>query len=101
VLPLGQLIVAVSAGSIAGFLPISFSNIGTREAVLVAYLSPLGISPDQAITFSLLLLVAFNLSSSVLGAIAWWFMGHPALKPLVDQVSQQSYAEKNAPGRQE
>ncbi len=88
-LPIGILVVAVAAGSAAGFLPISVSNLGTRDAVIVAYLATQGVTADLALSFSLLLFVVLNLSASALGAATWWFAARQGLEPLVDQVGQQ------------
>ena len=87
-LPIGILVIAVAAGSAAGFLPISVSNLGTRDAVIVAYLGTQGVAADHALSFSLLLFVVLNLPAAALGAATWWFAARQGLEPLVDQVSQ-------------
>ena len=88
-LPIGILVVAVAAGSAAGLLPISVSNLGTRDAVIVAYLGTQGVAADHALSFSLLLFVVLNLPTAALGAVTWWFAARQGLQPLVDQVGQQ------------
>lgn len=59
-------------------LPISLSGLGTREASFIFFLSFIGISPEAAVTFSLLHL----LSDYVLGAIGFvlWYRNPIDLK---------------------
>jgi uncharacterized membrane protein YbhN (UPF0104 family) len=61
---------------IAGFLPISVLNIGTREAILLFLLAPFGISREMIVLFSLL--VMFNYIGLLLIGLYCWFK-----KPLV------------------
>lgn len=63
---------AVAIGSLITLVPISISGLGTREAVMIAYLGTLGISAEQALGFSLLVFLTFYLGGGLLGAIAWW-----------------------------
>ncbi|MFH1450567.1 MAG: lysylphosphatidylglycerol synthase transmembrane domain-containing protein [archaeon] len=51
-------------------LPISFSGIGTRDAVLIFMLSFLSIPASQAVSFSVLILV-LNYVMNFFGAILW------------------------------
>ena len=79
---------AVSLGSLITLMPISISGIGTRDAVLIAYLGGLGVSPEVAWGFSLLLFAAFYIACGLMGAVAWW------IKP-VPLGAQPSAAETN------
>lgn len=83
-LPIGFVPVtyAVALGSLITLLPISISGIGTREAIIFAYLGNLGVPPEAAISFSLLVFSVFYLGSGLLGLIAWW------LKPITWQRGQ-------------
>lgn len=73
---------AVALGSLVTLLPISISGIGTREAIIFAYLGNLGVPPEASISFSLLVFSVFYLGSGLLGLIAWW------LKPITWQRGQ-------------
>ncbi|MBU1102468.1 flippase-like domain-containing protein [Patescibacteria group bacterium] len=55
---------------IATFLPISILNIGTRETILIFLLSPFGISKEQIILFSLLILIGL-VALAVLSFFCW------------------------------
>jgi len=61
-------------------LPISISGIGTRDAVIIAYLGSLGITAEGAFGFSLLITLMFYTSGGLMGLAAWW------LKPLSTNV---------------
>lgn len=63
---------AVALGSLVTLIPISISGLGTREAVMIAYLGAAGIAPEPALTFSLLVFATFYLAGGLMGAVAWW-----------------------------
>lgn len=67
---------AIALGSLITLVPISISGLGTREAVITAYLGFVGVSPEAAISFSLLVFFTFYIVGGLLGGIAWW------LKPI-------------------
>jgi hypothetical protein len=54
-------------------LPISVSNMGTREFVLIAMFSYIGFSKEVAVSYSLLFFVAINLTLAVLGWLTFIF----------------------------
>lgn len=57
-------------------LPILFSGLGTRDAVLIALFVPLGLSAEQAVTYSTLFFLTFYIGGGIIRAVAW------QLKPL-------------------
>ncbi len=68
---------AVAIGSLITLLPISISGLGTREAAIIAYLGTVGITSEQALSFSLLVFATFYLGGGLIGAVAWWFKPVP------------------------
>ncbi|MCI0416527.1 flippase-like domain-containing protein, partial [bacterium] len=60
---------AVSLGSLVTLIPISISGLGTREAVMIAYLGTAGISPELSLGYSLLVFVTFYVAGGLIGAI--------------------------------
>jgi glycosyltransferase 2 family protein len=71
---------AVSLGSLVTLLPISISGLGTREATIVMYLGTLGIKPETAMSFSLLIFSVFYVAGGIMGAVAWWIKPMPVRK---------------------
>ena len=69
---------AVALGSLAALLPISISGVGTRDAAIIAYLARHGITPEQALSFSLLIFITFHLMGGLLGAFAWQIKSLPS-----------------------
>jgi uncharacterized protein (TIRG00374 family) len=61
----------VALGSLVALLPISISGLGTREAIIVAYLGLFGVAREMALSYSLLIFATFNLAGGLMGAIAW------------------------------
>lgn len=68
---------AVALGSLVTLLPISISGLGTREAVIVAYLGTVGVTAESALSFSLLVFVTFYVGGGLIGATAWWIKPMP------------------------
>ena len=62
---------AVALGSLITLLPISISGLGTREAVMIAYLGTAGISSEAALGFSLLVFFTFYICGGLMGLFAW------------------------------
>lgn len=62
---------AVALGSLVALIPVSISGIGTRDAVIVAFLTALDVPPESALTFSLLVFATFFIAGGALGAVAW------------------------------
>jgi hypothetical protein len=75
---------AVALGSLVTLIPVSISGLGTREATMIAYLGNIGVSPESALGFSLLVFVTFYIGGGVMGAIAW------LIKPVSLQIVRQS-----------
>jgi hypothetical protein len=73
---IAYLAVCVSVAGVITLLPISFSGLGTRDAVLIALFAPLGISAEQAVAFSTLFFLTFYVGGGIIGFVAW------QLKPL-------------------
>ena len=72
----GYLAVCLSVAGVITLLPISFSGLGTRDAVLIALFAPLGIAAEEAVAYSTLFFLTFYVGGGLLGALAW------QLKPL-------------------
>jgi uncharacterized protein (TIRG00374 family) len=72
-LPLSYPYVAfcVSLASLLALLPISISGLGVRDATFIALLLPLGVTAEMAVSYSLLILLVFNVFGGAWGAIAW------------------------------
>lgn len=68
---------AVALGSLVTLLPISISGLGTREAVIVAYLGTVGVTAESALSFSLLVFLTFYVGGGLIGAMAWWIKPMP------------------------
>jgi hypothetical protein len=62
---------AVALGSLITLLPISISGLGTREAVMIAYLGAAGVTSEAALGFSLLVFLTFYLGGGLIGLVAW------------------------------
>lgn len=58
-------------GSLVTLIPISISGLGTREAVMIAYLSTMGVTHEAALGFSLLVFLTFYVGGGFIGAAAW------------------------------
>jgi uncharacterized protein (TIRG00374 family) len=73
-LPLSYFYMAfcVSVASLVALLPISVSGLGVRDATFLALLLPLGVTAELAVSYSLLILLVFNVFGGVMGAIAWF-----------------------------
>jgi uncharacterized protein (TIRG00374 family) len=61
----------LAATSLLGLLPISISGIGVRELFLALVFPALGFSAAQGVTFGLLVFMCINLSTVLLGFLAW------------------------------
>lgn len=62
----------VSVASLLALLPVSISGLGVREATFIALLLPLGVTAELAVSYSLLILLVFNVFGGALGALAWF-----------------------------
>jgi uncharacterized protein (TIRG00374 family) len=62
----------ISLASLLALLPLSVSGLGVRDATFVALLHPIGITPEMAISYSLLFLLVFNVFGGAIGALAWY-----------------------------
>jgi len=65
------LAVCLSVSGVITLLPLSFSGLGTRDLVLIALFAPLGIVAEQAVAFSALFFLTFNMAGGLMGALAW------------------------------
>jgi hypothetical protein len=75
----GYLAVCLSVAGVVTLLPISISGIGTRDAVLIALLLPLGVATERILAFSTLYFLTFYVIGGAIGAVAW------QLKPLKER----------------
>ena len=50
-------------------LPISISGIGTRDIILIYFLTPLGFSSELSVLFSMLVLLVFFMGCAIIGFI--------------------------------
>jgi uncharacterized protein (TIRG00374 family) len=66
----------MSIMSLAVLLPITIAGLGTREGTLIFLFSTISIPQEVSLSFSLLILLAVNLWTGLLGFIAW------SVKPL-------------------
>lgn len=62
----------ISIAAILNLLPISILGIGTRDAVFISIFAMLSLSSEQAVAFSMLILL-FLVFNGILGVLAWWF----------------------------
>ncbi|MEW5822661.1 MAG: lysylphosphatidylglycerol synthase transmembrane domain-containing protein [Cyanobacteriota bacterium] len=67
------LILCVVVFSALSILPISISNMGTRESTLIFMFSYVGIVSEQAITYSILFFLIINLFLALFGWLAFVF----------------------------
>jgi uncharacterized protein (TIRG00374 family) len=74
---------AVALGNLITLLPISIAGVGTRDAVIIAYLAPANISAPIALSFSLLVFLTFYLGGGLIGAVAWWLKPAPLARSAI------------------
>ncbi|OGJ57113.1 hypothetical protein A2635_01225 [Candidatus Peribacteria bacterium RIFCSPHIGHO2_01_FULL_51_9] len=60
-----------TVAGIISLIPIAPSGLGTRDAILIALLSPYGIPPERAVALAMLMFVSIILSSGLGG---WYWM---------------------------
>jgi uncharacterized protein (TIRG00374 family) len=68
---IAYLAVCLSVAGIITLLPISFSGLGTRDAILILLFAPLGLIAEQAVAYSTLFFLTFYVGGGIMGAIAW------------------------------
>lgn len=61
----------LSATSLLGLMPISIAGIGVRELFLALVFPALGLPAAQGVAFGLLIFVCINLSTVLVGFVAW------------------------------
>ncbi len=71
-IPFLYLAFCVSITSIASLLPISIFGVGTRDLLLIALFSPLGLGAEAAIGFSVMVLFIVFITAGVMGGFAWF-----------------------------
>ena len=62
---------AMAVGTLVSLLPFSFSGVGVRDAALILLFARQGLRADQAVTFSLLLVLVLNVVAGLMGLVAW------------------------------
>lgn len=63
--------VSITITSLVTMLPISISGLGTREATFLLLFTPLGISPETIIGFSLLIFITSFIITPIIGLSCW------------------------------
>lgn len=66
-----RLSLVIAAAALITILPISFMGIGTRDAVFILLLSPLGVTTEQSVALSLGMLLLFF--SGIILSAPFWF----------------------------
>ncbi|HET6415310.1 MAG TPA: lysylphosphatidylglycerol synthase transmembrane domain-containing protein [Polyangiales bacterium] len=61
----------LSATSLLGLMPISIAGVGVRELFLALVFPALGLPAAQGVAFGLLIFVCINLSTVLVGFVAW------------------------------
>jgi len=67
-----SIMLCISIVNIVSLIPVSISGIGTRDATLVVLFPIIGLSKENAIGFSLAILLIMHVCYAILGSIAWW-----------------------------
>jgi glycosyltransferase 2 family protein len=67
-----NVVYCISTANLVSLLPISVSGIGTRDATLISMFAVLDIPKESAVVFSILFLFISNVSSCLIGAVAWF-----------------------------
>jgi uncharacterized protein (TIRG00374 family) len=67
-----NVVYCISTANLASLIPISVSGIGTRDATLISMFAVLDLPKESAVVFSILFLFLSNVSSCLIGAIAWF-----------------------------
>jgi len=62
----------MAISNLISFIPISISGLGTRDATLIYLFSLIGIKPELAVSYALLVFFLFFIVGGLLGAVAWW-----------------------------
>lgn len=66
------LLIIVPIITLLDALPISFAGIGTRDAALIFFFTPLLLAPETAISFSLLILFFNYALTGIIGLLIWF-----------------------------
>ena len=68
-----EIISIQAATSLIILIPITIAGLGSREASLLLLMKPLGVTTEQALTYSaMVFLIVFVLNSILLGFLAFW-----------------------------
>ncbi|OQX82835.1 MAG: hypothetical protein B6D63_07100 [Candidatus Latescibacteria bacterium 4484_7] len=68
----GMMLISISAAIFVSLIPISIAGVGTRDLVLIMIFSRIGLSRDQAISFSFTFIIVYILVG--LAGLICWFM---------------------------
>ena|GEM_PF-6930313 len=78
-LPVGYMCFAMSAAMLVSALPVSIAGLGSRDAVLLLMLRPMGIAYEQTLLFSMIYLIIFLIVPGLAGAVIYfWRTGFEA-----------------------
>lgn len=69
----GYMCFAMSAAMLVSALPVSIAGLGSRDAVLLLMLRPVGVSYEQTLLFSMIYLVVFLIMPGVAGAVIYFW----------------------------
>ncbi len=68
--PVSAMVMSISAAIFVGLIPVSISGIGTREIVLILLFNRIGLTREQAVTFSLTFICVYIIIG-ITGLICW------------------------------
>ncbi len=87
-LSFAQTALCVVTTMLAGLLPVSYFNLGTREIVLIGLFGAFGLSSDNALSLSLLFLVCYLIVISI--TAIFWLLARRALHSAVASQETQN-----------
>jgi uncharacterized protein (TIRG00374 family) len=67
-----QIVFVMAFSSLVGLVPVTIAGIGTREATLLIFLSPMNISLESVLAYSMGVLLFVYVGQGIIGAITFW-----------------------------
>ena len=62
----------MAISNLISFIPISISGLGTRDVTLIFLFSMISLKPELAVSYALLVFIAFFIVVELFCAVAWW-----------------------------
>ena len=62
----------MAISNLISFIPISISGLGTRDVTLIFLFSMIGLKPELALSYALLVFISFFIVGGFLYAVAGW-----------------------------